>query len=75
MAVIEKQIIAHHAKPTRWCNIKTIQEFRSRLNTIASSFTEVYPQYKWPSYNISEASSYKWLTTQEENLKLSEAVK
>ena len=75
MAVIEKQIIAHHAKPTRWCNIKTIQEFRSRLNTIASSFTEVYPQYKWPSYNIAEASSYKWLTTQEENLKLSEAVK
>jgi hypothetical protein len=75
LGVIEEQIKAHHAKPTRWCEIETIQEFRSRLNTNASRFTEVYPKYTWPSYNAAEATAYNWLTTQDKNLKLSEATK
>lgn len=75
LAIIEKQINAHHAKPTRWCNTQTIQEFRSLLNTKASRFTEVYPKYTWPSYNTAEATAYHWLTSQNENLKLSEAIK
>ncbi|OQA11529.1 MAG: hypothetical protein BWY67_00876 [Bacteroidetes bacterium ADurb.Bin397] len=75
LGVIEEQIKAHHAKPTRWCNTQTIQEFRSRLNTNASRFTEVYPKYTWPSYNTAEATAYNWLTAQDKNLKLSEATK
>lgn len=75
LGVIEKQIIAHHVKPTRWCNIKTIQEFRSRLDNHASRFTENYPQYTWPSYNTADATAYNWLTTQEKNLKLTEVIK
>lgn len=75
LGVIEEQIKAHHAKPTRWCEIETIREFRSRLNTNASRFTEVYPKYTWPSYNTAEATAYNWLTTQEKNLKLSEVIK
>lgn len=75
LGVIEEQINAHHAKPTRWCNTQTIQEFRSRLNTNTSRFKENYPKYNWPSYNTAEAIAYNWLTTQEKNLKLSEAIK